>query len=168
MDLLRTWVLGVTAASLVIAVAEALMPDGTVKKVGKLTGGLILVLVLLQPLARLDYQDLYDRVGSLSVGALTQETLREQVSLPLEEGIEAELAAYIAEKGDALGCPCTARVDCTPDETGVPIPTRVTVTGTLTPDQKEALGAVITQDLGVGPEDQAYISEETTWTQKNN
>ena len=62
MELLRTWVLGVTAASLVIAVGEALMPQGTVKKVGRLTGGLILVLVLLQPVARLDYGDLYDRV----------------------------------------------------------------------------------------------------------
>ena len=31
MELLRTWVLGVTAASLVIAVAEAIMPRGTVK-----------------------------------------------------------------------------------------------------------------------------------------
>ena len=26
----------------------------------------------------------------------------------------------------------------------------------------------IAQDLGVGPEDQQYISEEMTWTQKNN
>ena len=161
MELLRTWVLGITAAALVIAVAEALMPDGTVKKVGKLTGGLILVLVLLQPLAKLDYQDLYDRVASLPAGSLTRETLSEQVSLPLEEGIEEELAAYIAEKGAALGCLCTARVDCAPDETGVPIPVRVTVTGTFTPAQKEALRTLIAQDLGVGPEDQQYISEET-------
>ena len=162
MELLRTWVLGITAASLVIAVAQALMPEGTVKKVGKLTGGLILVLVLLQPLARLDYQALYDRVASLPAGALTQEALAKETSLPLEEGIEAELAAYIAEKGEALGCPCIARVDCTPDETGVPIPTRVTVTGTFSPDQQEPLQTLITQDLGIALEDQTYISEERT------
>ena len=162
MELLRTWVLGITAASLVIAVAQALMPEGTVKKVGKLTGGLILVLVLLQPLAKLDYRDLYDRAASLPAGALTRETLTERTTLPLEEGIEEELAAYIAEKGAALGCPCTARVDCTPDETGVPIPVRVTVTGTFTPDRQEALRTLIAQDLGIGPEDQQYISEETT------
>ena len=162
MELLRTWVLGVTAASLVIAVGEALMPQGTVKKVGRLTGGLILVWVLLQPVARLDYGDLYDRVASLPDGALTQETLAEQTSLPLEAGIEEALSAYIAEKGAALGCPCTARVDCIPDEEGVPIPDRVTVTGTVSPSQKEALQAIIAQDLGVKPENQQYISEETT------
>ena len=162
MELLRTWVLGVTAASLVIAVGEALMPQGTVKKVGRLTGGLILVLVLLQPVARLDYGDLYDRVASLPDGALTQETLAEQTSLPLEAGIEEALSAYIAEKGAALGCPCTARVDCIPDEEGVPIPDRVTVTGTFPSTKKEALQAIIAQDLGVKPENQQYISEETT------
>ena len=162
MELLRNWILGITAASLGIAVADALMPVGTVKRVGKLTGGLILVLVLLQPLTRLDYQDLYDRVASLSTGALAREILTEETAARLEEGIEEELAAYIAEKGAALGYPCTARVDCTPDETGVPIPVGVTVTGAFTPDQKEALRETITRDLGIAPEDQQYISEEIT------
>ena len=83
MELLRTWVLGVTAASLVIAVAEAIMPRGTVKKVGKLTGGLILVLVRLQPLAKLDYRDLYDRVMSLPAGSLTRQTLEAQTNRTL-------------------------------------------------------------------------------------
>lgn len=162
MELLRTWVLGVTAASLVIAVGEALMPQGTVKKVGRLTGGLILVLVLLQPLAKLDGRDLWGQTASLPAGSLSRETLAEQTWLPLEDGIEAALSAYIAEKGAALGCPCTARVDCIPDEEGVPIPDRVTVTGTVSPSQKEALQAIIAQDLGVRPENQQYISEETT------
>ena len=44
MELIRTWILSVTVSAIVIAVAEALMPPGAVKKVGKLTGGLILVL----------------------------------------------------------------------------------------------------------------------------
>ena len=162
MELLRTWVLGVTAASLVIAVAEAVMPRGTVKKVGKLTGGLILVLVLLRPLGGLDYQDLYDRVTSLPAGSLTQETLEEETNRFLEQGIEEELAAYIAEKGNALGCSCTAQVDCVQDPSGVPIPVWVTVTGTFTPAQKETLQTLIAQDLGVGPEAQQHISEETT------
>ena len=40
MELIRTWILSVTVSAIVIAVAEALMPPGAVKKVGKLTGGL--------------------------------------------------------------------------------------------------------------------------------
>ena len=44
MELIRTWILSVTVSAMVIAVAQALMPAGAVKKVGQLTGGLILVL----------------------------------------------------------------------------------------------------------------------------
>ena len=62
MELIRTWILSVTVSAIVIAVAEALMPPGAVKKVGKLTGGLILVLGILQPLVTMDYEDLYDMV----------------------------------------------------------------------------------------------------------
>ena len=44
MEIIRTWLLSVTVSAMVIAAAEALMPAGAVKRVGKLTGGLILVL----------------------------------------------------------------------------------------------------------------------------
>ena len=49
MTLLRTWILSVTACAMVIAAAEALMPDGAVKRVGKLTVALIILLGQLQP-----------------------------------------------------------------------------------------------------------------------
>ena len=69
MTIIRTWLLSVTVSAMVIAVAEALMPEGSVKKVGRLTGGLILILGLVQPLVRLDYDDLYDLVNSLPAGS---------------------------------------------------------------------------------------------------
>ena len=78
MELIRTWILSVTVSAIVIAVAEALMPPGAVKKVGKLTGGLILVLGILQPLVTMDYEDLYDMVTALPAGAIAQEEAHEQ------------------------------------------------------------------------------------------
>lgn len=45
------------------------------KRVGKLTGGLILVLGILQPLVTMDYEDLYDMVSSLPAGAISQESI---------------------------------------------------------------------------------------------
>lgn len=50
MEIIRTWLLSVTVSAMVIAAAEALMPAGAVKRVGKLTGGLILCWGILQPL----------------------------------------------------------------------------------------------------------------------
>ena len=82
MELIRTWILTVTVSALVIAGAEALMPQGSVKRVGKLTGGLILVLGILQPLVTMDYnplsminedtnQNIYRRMQLTGKGELT-------------------------------------------------------------------------------------------------
>ena len=84
MELIRTWILTVTVSALIIAAAEALMPEGAVKKVGKLTGGLILVLGILQPLVSMDYQDLYDMVNALPAGSIRQESLAGAVADPMK------------------------------------------------------------------------------------
>ncbi|MGM9578797.1 MAG: stage III sporulation protein AF [Evtepia sp.] len=161
MELIRTWILTVTVSALVIAGAEALMPQGSVKRVGKLTGGLILVLGILQPLVTLDYDQLYDLVNTLPAGSIRQETLDQAAQEPMKGIIEEELAAYIVDKGARLGLTCTARVTCETGEDGVPLPKSVTVAGAMTPDQREQLSQIITQDLGLAREDQIYISEET-------
>ena len=144
MELIRTWILSVTVSAIVIAVAEALMPPGAVKKVGKLTGGLILVLGILQPLVTMDYEDLYDMVTALPAGAIAQYEAMKGI-------IEEELEAYIVDKGEALGADCTAQVTCTPGEGEVPVPTQATVTGDLTPAQQEAMSRYLEQELGIPP-----------------
>lgn len=163
MELIRTWILTITASALVIAAAEGLMPAGAVKQVGKLTGGLILVLALLQPVAGADYGDLWGMVNSLPAGAIGQEELTQSVLDPMKGIIEEELAAYIVGKGAELGVDCTAQVTCRPGEDGVPVPQSVVVSGALTQDQKEALGDYIGQELGIPREYQRFgtISEET-------
>ena len=161
MELIRTWILSVTVSAVIISVADSLMPDGAVKKVGKLTGGLILMLGILQPIVTMDYDDLYDMVNAFPVGSIWQEDLEESVSAPLKTGIEAQLAAYIADEAAALGADCTAEVLCRTDENGVPIPVGVTVTGKLTPTQRAALSQTLTGELGIPPEQQTFLCEET-------
>lgn len=51
---LKDWLLGVVAAALAVSVAQALTPAGTVKKVGRLVGGLVLLLAVARPLLRMD------------------------------------------------------------------------------------------------------------------
>jgi stage III sporulation protein AF len=145
MHLIRTWICTVTAAALVTSVALALMPPGAVKKVGQLTGGLILVLAVVQPLGQLDYQDLADLVEALPAGATVQ-TGPYSAMAPV---IEEELAAYIAERAAQLGADCSAQVTCAPGENDVPLPREVTVTGDLTQAQRASLEETITQDLGL-------------------
>lgn len=151
MELLRTWILGVTAASMVLAAAQALMPEGPVKRVGRLTAGLILTLALLQPLVSLSGEDLTNLVPDLPTV-----TGKEEEGGAMQAIIEQELAAYIVDKGRALGADCAASVTCVPDENGVPIPRRAVVTGLLTGEQREALSAAIARDLGIPADAQSF------------
>ena len=40
LELIRQWLVGITCAAMVVALAEGLTPPGTIRKIGKLTGGL--------------------------------------------------------------------------------------------------------------------------------
>lgn len=150
MEVLRTWIIGVTVSAMVLAAAQALMPEGPIKRVGRLTGGLILVLALLHPLVSLEYADLPDLRSELTEGTKRgEETAMKSI-------IEQELAAYIVDKGVALGAEVTAAVTCVPDENGVPIPQKAVVTGSLAPNQRDALSALVKNDLGIPIEGQFF------------
>ncbi len=160
MEAVRQWLLSVTAAALVLALAEALAPEGGAKRVCRLAGGLALVLAAAGPVA-----------GLLDGGAAGQavQSWREEAGRyerELEEGrdlfyltiIEEETAAYIVDKAAQLGAACSARTECRRDG-GLYLPQRVEVTGAVPPPLQSELVQIIVRDLGV-PEEQIDFSEE--------
>ena len=66
MDGIRQWLLGVLAAAMALSLLYALLPKGAVRGAARATGGLILLLVVLGPLAGLDLSDLALRYQDLS------------------------------------------------------------------------------------------------------
>ena len=160
MELIRTWILSVTVSAMVIAVAQALMPAGAVKKVGQLTGGLILVLGILQPLAGMDYGDLYDLVTALPAGAVQQEASAFGSYETMETIIAGELEAYIADKGEQLGAACTAQVTCAPGEGGRARPRSGHGHRGPHPRQRESLADCLEGELGIPRQAQTFYSEE--------
>lgn len=153
MDLLRTWILGVTAAAMVLSAAQALMPEGAVKRVGRMTGGLVLALAMLQPLTGLD------RIGLPEELAALPEVSAGETAGDMTPIIEEELASYIARKAGELGAACTAEVTCVPDKNGVPIPDSAAVTGAFSAEQQRSLSDLIARDLGI-PADRQTFREE--------
>ena len=51
-----SWLLSITGASVLCALADGLMPAGPVRRVGRLVCGLMLLAVILAPLAQLDLE----------------------------------------------------------------------------------------------------------------
>ena len=54
MDLVGNWLTGVTAAAILCALANSLMPDGPVRRVGRLACGLAVLAAVLGPVLRLE------------------------------------------------------------------------------------------------------------------
>lgn len=161
MAALRGWLLAVIAASLLCAVADALMPPGAVKRVGRLVCGLVLIGAILSPMKDLDLaagQRWLD--GYLSGLRFREEELEETVNSQIKIIIEQEYAAYIVDKAAELGWTCTARVACERSEEGLYLPVRTEVTGPQTAGVPAQLVRSIAEDLGVPEEAQVYIDKE--------
>ena len=158
MGFVRSWLLGVTAAALVLALAEALAPEGSVKRVCRLAGGMALLLAAAGPV-----------LGVLDGSALTQavenwrgrsqrweqelEEQNEQFYLAI---IEEETAAYVMDKTKDFGFECAVEVTCGYDENGVPCPWEVAARGEWTPERRARLERLLEEELGVPAQRQRY------------
>ena len=160
MTAVRSWLLAVIVVSLMCAAAEALMPPGLGRRVGKLVCGLALLSAVLSPLASLDLdsgrQWLEDYLASLD--GRTAE-LEETVNSQMKGIIEGEYAAYIVDKAAELGLTCTAQVECQRSAEGLYLPVRTEVTGMLTEDIRIQLVRTIAEDLGVPERAQVYYTK---------
>lgn len=155
MSFLRQWLLGITAAALAVALAQALTPEGTVKKLLRLTGGLVLLLAVVRPLKGLAPAAL-PRPGDLAPSVETAERAGEEVMKTL---IAQRVGAYIVDKGSELGCPCTVQVTVAEDESGWAVPWSVKVRGQWTAQEKKELSQLIVRELNIPEERQTFLEE---------
>ena len=54
MDAFRIWLIGLMTVALILTVLSAVLPEGSVKKIAGVTGGLVLLLVILRGVGQLD------------------------------------------------------------------------------------------------------------------
>lgn len=149
----REWLTSIVVVTLLLSVAQSLIPEGSIRKIASFTGGLILLAALLQPVLRADIGGL-----RLDLGDYERSVAERQAELDsagkeaLAELIEARTAAYISDKADALGLSVEARVETEAGEDGVPVPVSVRLRG----PRSEALAAYIEGELGIPRERQVW------------
>ena len=162
MELLRAWLTGITAAAILCALANSLMPEGAVRRVGKLACGLVMLAAVLRPLVEVEALSPGDLLEDYQAQSAVQtQELEEERNTALKSIIEQEFAAYIVDKAAEWGLTCTARVTCGETEDGLYLPVRTEVTGPLTQGDRARLTRLIREELGVPEEEQAYhLGEE--------
>lgn len=153
MGILKDWLLSVTTAALAVALAQALTPEGAVKKIGALVGGMVLLLVMVKPVMSLDMEALTALTGDYTAQNWEENDQGEQMMKSL---IAEKTSAYIVDKGAALGLACAAAVEVEPDGSGWPVPWTAEISGSFTPEQRAALGKILEEELGIPASRQSF------------
>lgn len=104
MEILRSWITGITAATLISAVADLITPKSPAGKVVRLAGTLILITAVIAPVKRFDIDFLspyivrYNLEFSELSGRITNENKKIQTLI-----IEDKMSAYILQRAKDIG-----------------------------------------------------------------
>ncbi len=160
--MVKEWILSVTAAAAAAAIAESITPKGSVRKIVRLLGGLVLTVAMLQPVLRLDGETLRGILTRYRVeaGVADMDIGIDNMRI-MKSVIEEQTGAYILDKAESLGIHCEVAVTAqVQDGAELPVPYCVTVTGTFTQEQREALTRRVESDLAIAPERQTYLGKD--------
>lgn len=149
----RGWLTAVIAASFLVALAQGMVPEGTVRKISGLIGGLVLMMVLVRPLLGADFDkiDLQYDAYAAEIGQ-RQAELETESQTAREALIAEKTEAYILDKAASLGLDCTVRVLLEPGEDGIPVPAAAELAGQTSAE----LADYMAQELGISKERQVY------------
>ena len=152
MAFLRQWLLGIVACALLVSFCEQLTPTGALKKLVRFTGGLLLIISILQPVTHLDLDVLpLDFDAYREAMAQVHIELEDERDSALADGIAARTGAYIEDKAAQMGFSVRAVVE-TENADGTPLPVSVTLYGT----ENAALAEYIAAQLGIAKEKQVW------------
>lgn len=154
MDALRSYVLGIAAASMLCGVLIRLTRNSGSAEIVRMLCGIILTIVLIQPLTGKKNRLWEDKLPD--VGEQAEEIIVEGRAYAEDirkEFIKERLEAYILSRAGAFGADIQAEItlgkDC--------LPTHIRVTGSISPIYRSKLTQIIASELGIPREQQEWI-----------
>ena len=155
MEAVREWITTVVMTTMLISVAQTMVPEGRIRKIFSFSGGLVLMLVLLQPVLEMDPDAMTWRPESYEKQIRAcREELEQSARTEWETIIEQETTAYILEKADSLGMEISVEVQAETGEEGLPV-----LTAELTGEPSEILEKYLAEELGIPRERQVWSHE---------
>ena len=151
--------LGIVLTAFAGGLARQIAPQGKEQAMVRLVSGLLLMLAILRPLGEISWEH----------WELEAADGREQAEAYRKEGQEAFSAviaekteAYIWDKANQLGLDCQVKVTTAAGEGGIPLPDTATILGRYS----EALAVCMEEEVGIPPEKQIWLEEET-WIERD-
>ena len=154
-EAVREWIQSIVMVAMLLSVGQAMIPEGQIRKIFSFTGGLVLIVVLIQPVLGLEVGVLMEPLEEYEqqVSAQTEE-IEKTVRAEQEAIIEQNLEAYISDKTDTLEEGETVRIRAETAEDGT-----VILSAELVGQPSESLAEYLEQELGIPRERQVWIHE---------
>ena len=155
MEGIRGYFLAIVAACMLAVLACALLKNSKMQRITKFIAGILILLTVATPLLRIDTAALAERISELGRGSRfdTQEISKDYQTM-LRALVKKNTQTYIEDKAQELGGIIQAEVTVGSGE--YPAPEHVVLTGTMTPEQEQALESYIADSLGIPPEQQEW------------
>ena len=154
---MKGYLISVVAAAMICGIIQKLLGEkGTIGLMGKLLCGVFLALTLIAPLRSVKLQDpdSFAHAYAQDAKMLTLEG-EEYAQDALAASIKQRTEAYILDK--AAGMDVALTVEVTLDESQIPVPLSVRITGAVSPYAKQRLTTIIQEELGIDKEHQIWI-----------
>ena len=157
MESIRQYLLSIVSVVIICGIMLALVnKNSSLRGVLKLLTGLLLAVVLVKPWAQ-------NTSWNVNVYFEEAKELSEQAAAFGEGEARSEMAsiiksrseAYILDKAAAMGVQLSVNISLT--DSKIPEPYQVTVSGNVSPYEKQILKRFITNNLGISEENQTWI-----------
>ena len=156
MDFLRQWLLGVITCAMLVSVVQQLCPEGSVRKLARFTGGLLLLCAMLRPLTTIELPGVdWDAGGYREAVARLELELDATRKNAMADGIARSLDAYIEDKAASLGADVRAEVRLRGEGEAL-LPEAVTLHGAYS----AALSDYLADELNLPKERQTWIEND--------
>lgn len=156
MAAVRTYLLSIVAAALLLSLALALVSDERMERVVRLVGGAVLLLVILSPVQKVEFAALSEAVSRLW---LETDAAASGISVTNETAVSAVIKekteTYILDKAAALGCDLRVEVEISTSR-GYPHPSAVTLTGQWREDARRTLTRYLEENLAIAEDAQTW------------
>ena len=160
MNGIRAWMLRLILCGFLVSLAGALCQQPRIKRLAALCGGCLLLVTALQPLLRIDWEALPDRLAELGLepAAISAEEAKERNEALLETLVERQTAEWIQKKAESRAASIRVEVEARRDpESGLPEPYSVRIAGALPAEVRAELAEVLERELGIPAERQVWV-----------
>ena len=153
MEGIKGYLVAIVAACMLTVVASVLVQKSPLRKIARLIGGILILLVAVTPLLRLDMSQIVEYLQgseySFDTSAVEQ-TWQSQLS----EHIKQTTETYIEQEAARLGATVQAKVTLTEEE--YPVPYHAILIGSVNTGQMNALTAYMETCLGIARTEQEW------------